>query len=463
MKIEQIINSCLSEITYFIQDSDQAIVIDPLRNPDPYIDMANNIGAEIKYVFLTHFHADFVSGHIDLAEKTGATIVCGPGALADFDFYEAKDEEIFNVGNISLKLLHTPGHTLESSSYLLLDENNKEHSLFTGDCIFIGDVGRPDLAVIPGNTDLEDLAEMLYFSIHNKILSLPDDIIIYPNHSKGSACGKNIEPETFDTLKNQIKTNYALNPNLSKHKFIELITEGLNDPPVYFKYDAILNKQIIPSFNDVLSKANKTINTDKFLELAANKDYLVVDTRSKLDFLQYGTIKNAIFIGNDGDFCNSVGNLIDDINQKIICIIDDNTDFTEIITKFAWMGYDNIIGYLEGGFSSLSELNFIIEKTKYISDLQFKDLISTDENINILDVRKQSDYEDFHIDKATNISIENFLSESHRLDQDFTYYIYCNSGYRSLIITTLLKKNGFNDVINVSAALEDIKKTLSKI
>ncbi|MDX1701120.1 MAG: MBL fold metallo-hydrolase, partial [Melioribacteraceae bacterium] len=349
MKVEQLFTGCLAEMAYYIESNGEAAIIDPLRETEPYLRMAEADNAKIKYVFLTHFHADFVSGHVDLARKAGATIVYGPNAETNFDFHLGKDNEEFQIGNIKLKLLHTPGHTMESSSYLLIDEEGNTPYVFTGDALFIGDVGRPDLAVKSGSITQEDLAGHLFDSLRNKLMTLPDDTVVYPAHGAGSACGKNMSSETFDTLGNQKKTNYALRADMTKEEFIKEVTTGLKPPPQYFPNNVRMNKNVNISIDEVLHKGTTPLDPITFKELSEQKDVLVVDTRSKLSYSEEGTVPGAWYIGIDGNFAPWVGALIKDINQKIIFIADDELRVNEIVTRFSRVGYDNTLGYLNGG------------------------------------------------------------------------------------------------------------------
>lgn len=456
MKVEQIHTTCLSEMTYYISDGGEAVVIDPLRNPAPYLKMAKDEGSTIKYIFLTHFHADFVSGHVDLAKATGAPIVYGPGAKARFDFYCAQDNEEFKVGKLRLKLLHTPGHTLESSSYLLFNEQNEEHCVFTGDCLFIGDVGRPDLAVKPGNITREYLAALLYDSLHDKLLTLPDHVIIYPNHGEGSACGKKMSAKTHDTIANQKRTNYALDGGLTKADFIDSVLEGLKPPPQYFPFNAQLNKSVTNAIGEVLDRGTLPIDPQRFKELSEDDSYLVVDTRSNENFIKEGTVPGSIYIGIDGNFAYWVGCLIEDLDQKIIFIADDNEKSYEIVNRFARVGYDNVRGFLFGGINNWLNHDFEVEKLNWISAPQFINVLSENKSVNVLDVRRASDFEVFHVEVAESYSLEYFHRFKNELDKDAAYYLYCNSGYRSLMATSIFNKMGFKNVTNVYAQFDDI-------
>ncbi len=457
MKVEQIYTACLSEMAYYISDKGEVAIVDPLRDPSPYIRMAEAENAIIKYIFLSHFHADFISGHVDLASKTGATIVYGPGAEANFDFYCGKDNEEFKIGNITLKLLHTPGHTLESSSFLLIDKKGKMPCVFTGDCLFIGDVGRPDLAVKPGSISKEYLAGLLYDSLQNKILPLPDDIIIYPNHSAGSACGKNIGIETFDTLANQKKTNYALS-KISKKVFIEKVISGLNIPPQYFPKNAIKNKNINKPIDNIIYEGTTPIEPSVFKELSEQEDFLVIDTRIKEDFITYGSVPGSLYIGAEGDFAYWLGVLITDLNQKIIFITDNETKSPEIVQRFARVGYDNIKGYLFGGITNWINYGYDLDKINSISVLDFSNRLINYKTEIILDVRKESEYNFNHIDGIKNFPLDLIHYNIDILDTDKEYILHCASGYQSLIAASVFKSKGFSKVINVLGKYEMINK-----
>lgn len=443
-------------MTYYISDNGEAAVIDPLRDPYPYIRMAESDDAIIKYIFLTHFHADFVSGHLDLAQKTGATIVYGPNAVADFDFYCAKDKEKFQIGNIFLQLLHTPGHTLESSSFLLIDEAGDTPCVFTGDCLFLDDVGRPDLATVPGSLTVKDLAGMQFDSLRSKIMTLPDDIIVYPNHGSGSSCGKNMKSSTFDTLKNQKETNYALKPDMTKEEFIMEVTTGLETPPQYFPKNAKLNKSKLKDIDDIIYQATTPLFPDKFKEFADNPEYLVIDTRNKNDFIEYGTIPGALYIGIEANFANWVGSLIENIDQKIIFIADNESNTREIATRFSRVGYDNVKGYLLGGIHNWLNYGYDLIRVSTISSTEFSKLVKGESVLNVLDVRSKSDYLTGHLEGAINFPLQHINSNIHLLDKNQQYFLYCTSGYVSLIATSILLYNDYN-VVNINGRYEELK------
>jgi len=453
MKIEQLYTKCLAEATYFIASNGEAAIIDPLREIAPYIAMAKKNAVTIKYIFLTHFHADFVSGHVDLAKETGATIVYGPTATADFEFHEGKDNEDFKLGDIRLRLLHTPGHTLESSSFLLFDELDNEHCLFTGDALFIGDVGRPDLAVSSSITK-EDLAEKLYISLHEKIMKLPDHIIIYPNHGKGSACGKNMSNETFDTLANQKKVNYALNPDLSKEEFVNQILDGLTEPPQYFPKNALMNKRVNTPIKELLSNGMTAINANRFQEYSAIEDVLFLDVRSPKEFAEKH-IYNSIFIGLDGTFAPWVGALIERINQPIILITPKGRE-EETVTRLSRIGYDNVLGYINGGVLAWEKEGL---KVNELLSLEANDIELLDEDCSFLDVRRIGEYTDSCILNADHLPLNHINISAKDRDKNKEQFVYCAGGYRSVIAISILNKLGFKNLVNINGGFTEITKS----
>lgn len=457
MKLEQIYTGCLAQGAYYVESNGEAVVIDPLREVQPYIDKANADGAKIKYVFETHFHADFVSGHIDLAQKTGATIVYGPTtAKTGFEMYVAKDNEIFNVGNIKIKVIHTPGHTMESSCFLLIDEKGDEKALFTGDTLFIGDVGRPDLAqhVISELTE-EKLAGHLFDSLQNKIIPLSDDLIVYPAHGAGSACGKNMSKETSDTLGNQKKTNYALRPGLTKDVFIKEVLHGLMPPPGYFPKNVLMNIQGYDSIDTVMERGQKALNPREF-ELIANETHaLILDTRAASTFAK-AFVPNSINIGIDGSFAVWVGTLIPDIKQEILVVADPGRE-EEIITRLARVGYDFTIGYLAGGIDAWIAAGKEVDTIPNITASEFAEIEAKNPDINILDVRKKSEYDSEHIISAENAPLD-YVNESMKMvNPNKTYYVHCAGGYRSMSFASILKSRGYENLINVDGGFKEIK------
>ena len=457
MYVEQIFTSCLAEMAYFVESNGEAAIIDPLRETQAYLDLAKQNNAKIKYIFLTHFHADFVSGQVDLAKATGATIVFGPNAKANYKFHKGKDGEIFELGNAKIKLIHTPGHTMESSSYLLIDEDGNTPYVCTGDCLFIGDVGRPDLAVKSELTEA-DLAGHLFNSLRNKIMTLPDNIIIYPNHGAGSACGKNMSSETFDTLENQKKTNYALRADMTKEEFIKEVTTGLTAPPQYFPNNVMMNKGINKNIDDILNEGTKALNLEEFKSLYSQEDVLVLDTREGAAFTKTGIIPGALWIGIEGTFAPWVGALIKDINQKIIFICEKEKE-NEVVTRLSRVGYDNTLGFLEGGMQTWINANLEIDKIGSISAEEFAKEYKSGDIKNPLDVRKNSEYISEHVLGLHNFPLDTIFDNIDELDKSNTYYIHCAGGYRSLITASILKANGFSNIIDIRGGYDAIKKT----
>jgi glyoxylase-like metal-dependent hydrolase (beta-lactamase superfamily II)/rhodanese-related sulfurtransferase len=454
MYIEQLYTNCLAEAAYYIESEGEVAIIDPLRETDPYISMAKERNAEIKYIFETHFHADFVSGHVDLAKKTGAKIVFGPKAETSFDSHIASDGETFKIGKLTLKVLHTPGHTPESSTYLLFDENGKEHCIFSGDTLFIGDVGRPDLAVKSDLTK-EDLASLLFDSLHNKIMPLPDSTIVYPAHGAGSACGKNMSSETFDTLGNQKKTNYALSKELSKEDFIEELTSGILPPPQYFPKAVQLNKNGYADIDDILKNAQINLSVDQ-VKTALAEGAIILDTRGKDDF-KAGFIPNSIFIGIDGGFAVWVGTLIENLSQAIVVIADEGRE-EEVVMRLARVGYDNCLGYLEGGINAWTADG---GKLNSVRQLAAEDLSKEShlENHQVLDVRKPSEFESEHVQDATNFPLDFINGHSGDLNKDTHYLVHCKSGYRSVVAISLLMRVGYKQFSDITGGFQAILKT----
>ena len=455
MKIEQLYTKCLSQGSYYIISDNEVAIIDPLRETNQYIEKAKKDNAKIKYVFETHFHADFVSWHVDLANKTNSTIIYGPNAETEYPIHNAKDNEEFKLGKITIKALHTPGHTLESTTYLVIDENGNNHSIFTGDTLFIGDVGRPDLAVSKNLTEI-DLAGMLYDSLRNKIMNLEGHVLVYPAHGAGSACGKNLSKETFSTLENQKKTNYALRENITKEMFVKELLEGMPPPPQYFQKNALLNKSGYKPLDKVITQSNKSIDIGQFCKLANSSEYLVLDVRHQKDFIN-GHIPNSLFIGLNGTFAPWVGTLIENIDQKILLISEKGKEI-EAITRLSRVGYDNCIGYLEGGFKSWKD-KYGEEKVESISSQSFVDNLKLN-SIKIIDVRRESEYINKHIEGANNIPLSLLSNELKNIsDTQDNYYIHCAGGYRSVIAISILKAKGIHNVIDVAGGFGSILKT----
>ena len=457
MYIEQIYTGCLAQGAYYIESEGEAAVIDPLRETSPYIAKAEERGAKIKYIFETHFHADFVSGHIDLAQKSGAKIVFGPNAETGFESHIATDGEIFEIGKIKIKVLHTPGHTPESSTYLLIDDMGKNHAIFSGDTLFIGDVGRPDLA-IKSDLTLEDLAGMLYESLHTKIMPLEDDLIVFPAHGAGSACGKKMSEETSDTLGHQKLTNYALQ-KMTKESFIQQVTEGLSEPPQYFPKNAAMNKHGYNNFDEILAKGGVPLSPEQFEEAVNSAGALMLDTRHQQSFNK-AFIPNSINISLDGQFAPWVGTLISDINQPIV-IIAEQDRIEEAVTRLSRVGYDNTLGYLEGGIESWKQAGKETDSIKSISPNELEVLLQNKQDINILDVRRQTEFEAEHIPNAVNFPLDYINYKMENLDKNKEYYVHCSGGYRSMTTASILRSRGFKHVIDIEGGFNNIKEKSS--
>jgi len=456
MKVEQIYTGCIAHAAYYIENNGEAAIFDPLREVQPYIDRAKKDNAKIKYVFETHFHADFVSGHLDLMKKAGAQIVFGPTAKPAYEAITAEDGQVFKLGNYSIKVIHTPGHTMESSCFLLIDENGKEHGIISGDTLFIGDVGRPDLAqhVIADLTE-DKLAGHLYDSLRNKIMPLADDLIVYPNHGAGSACGKNMSKETTDTLGNQKKVNYALNPNLSKDEFKKVLLSGLMPPPGYFPQNVLMNIKGYESFDDVKQKGTRALNIREFEAAANETQALIIDTRNAETFAK-GFIPNSINIGIDGNFATWVGTLIPSVKQELLIVADKGRE-EEVITRLARVGYDNALGYLKGGFNEWKTEGKETDEILSIDVDEFAKKMAS-EKLNILDVRKASEYYSEHIVDATNAPLDSINDSMTLIDKQKTYYVHCAAGYRSMIFVSILRARGFRNLINIKGGFAEIKK-----
>jgi len=455
MKIEQLYTGCLAQGAYYIESDGEVAIIDPLREIQQYIDKANANNSKIKYILETHFHADFVSGHVDLANKTGATIVFGPGASTDYDIHLATDGEELKVGKLTIKVLHTPGHTLESTTYLLIDEDGKDYAIFSGDTLFLGDVGRPDLA-IKSDLTKEDLAEMLYDSLRTKIMPLADDVIVYPAHGAGSACGKNLSKETVGVLGEQKQTNYALRADMTKAEFVKEVLNGIAPPPQYFAKNAMLNKMGYQAFDTVLKTGDIPLNPEEFETIVNQESALVLDVRSQLNYIK-GHIPNSIFIGLNGGFAPWVGALITDIKQPIVLVVPEGKS-NEAVTRLSRVGYDNTLGYLKGGIEAWKASKKEIDTLTSISAKEFADRIKTSK-INILDVRKDGEYQSSHIEDVQHFSLDYINENMNKVDKNKTYYVHCAGGYRSVIAASILKARGFNNLIDVAGGFGAIKKT----
>jgi hydroxyacylglutathione hydrolase len=456
MKIEQIYTGCLAQGAYYIESDGEAAVIDPMRESSTYIKKAEEDGTKIKYIFETHFHADFVSGHIDLAKKTGAQIVFGPGAKTEYEIHEATDGEIFELGKVKIKVLHTPGHTMESSSYLLIDENGKEEALFSGDTLFIGDVGRPDLAIKTHLTK-EDLAGYLFDSLRQKVMTLPDDLIVYPAHGAGSACGKNLSSETWDTLGHQKETNYALRAEMTRDEFIKEVTDGIMPAPQYFAKNALMNKTGYDNLDDVLKKGNVPLDVETFEAIANHEGALVLDTRSNIDFANEH-IPNSIFIGIDGSFAPWVGALIIDLKQPIILITDQGRE-EEVVIRLSRVGYDNTLGYLKGGIDAWKMAGKEVDHVRSIFATEVAEKLHSGEKINLIDVRKPGEFASEHAEDTRSLPLDFFNDNMSELDPNIEYHLYCGGGYRSIIAASILKSRGIHNLIDIAGGYEAIKKT----
>jgi len=455
MKVEQIYTGCIAHAAYYLENNGEAAIFDPLREVQPYIDRAKKDNAKIKYVFETHFHADFVSGHLDLMKHEGAEIVFGPTAKPAYKATTAEDGQVFKVGNYSVKVIHTPGHTMESTTYLLIDENGKDHGIISGDTLFIGDVGRPDLAqhVIADLTE-EKLAGHLYDSLRNKIMPLSDDLIVYPNHGAGSACGKNMSKETTDTLGHQKQVNYALNPKLTKEEFIKEILTGLVPPPGYFPQNVLLNIKGYESIDHVLRKGSRALSVIEFEAAANETQAVIIDTR-KSQVFNKGFIPNSVNIGIDGSFATWVGTLIPSVKQELLIVADPGRE-AEVITRLARVGYDNAIGYLKGGFDAWTEANKDIDQIHSISAQELAELTKKG-SINIIDARKASEYNSEHVLDAMNAPLDFINDSMTKIDKNKTYYVHCASGYRSMVFISILKARGYHNLIDVAGGFNAIK------
>ena len=456
MKVEQIYTGCIAHAAYYLESEGEAAIFDPLREVQPYIDKAEADNAKIKYVFETHFHADFVSGHLDLAKKTGAQIVYGPTAKPGFEAIVAEDGQVFKVGAYTVKVIHTPGHTMESTTYLLIDENGKEHGIITGDTLFIGDVGRPDLAqhVIADLTQ-EKLANYLFDSLRNKIMPLSDDLIVYPNHGAGSACGKKMSTETTDTLGNQKKTNYALRADMTREEFIDELLTGLTTPPGYFPKNVLMNIQGYESLDKVMERGKKALDTEAFEIVANETNALILDTR-KPEIFAKGFIPNSINIGLDGNFAMWVGEMIPDIKQEILIIAEQGRE-EEAIIRLSRVGYDHSIGYLDGGFETWMNAGKEIDTVDRMTAGEFEKAYN--EKPIILDIRKKSEYDAEHVVDALNIPLNEINQHLSEIPKDKPFILHCAGGYRSMIASSILKSRGYTNFKDVDSGFSGIKST----
>ncbi|MGH1339033.1 MAG: MBL fold metallo-hydrolase [Aureispira sp.] len=456
MNIEQIYTGCLAQGAYYIKDGKEAVIIDPLREVAPYLERAERDGVTIKYILETHFHADFVSGHVTLAEKTGAPIIYGPNANPSFEAHIAKDGEEFQVGALTLRVLHTPGHTLESTTYLLLDQEGKEKAIFTGDTLFLGDVGRPDLAQKIGSLTQDDLAGMLYDSLRNKIMPLPDEVTVYPAHGAGSACGKNMMKQTVDTLGNQKEMNYALQVDLTKEQFIKEVTDGLTAPPKYFPLNVALNKTGYASIDNVLAQGTTPLSADALEEAANEQGALVLDVRTAGDFAA-GHIPNSIFIGLSGSFAPWVGELIVDVQQPLVLVVEEGKE-KEAITRLSRVGFDNTLGFLQGGLAAWKTAGKSVSTLQSVAPEVFEaDYPAFKEQV--FDVRKPSEFNSQHITTAHNTPLSTLNEYLEAFPKEAPFYIHCAGGYRSVIAASILLSRGIENPINVEGGFKKIKET----
>ncbi|GJN63278.1 MBL fold metallo-hydrolase [Elizabethkingia anophelis] len=454
MKVEQIYTGCLAQGAYYIVSQGESVIIDPLREVRPYLDKLQQDNAKLKYILETHFHADFVSGHVDLSDKTGASIVYGPTAKPEFEAIIAKDEEIFEIGDIKIKVLHTPGHTMESSCYLLIDEKGKETALFSGDTLFLGDVGRPDLAQKGKDLTQEDLAGMLYDSLMNKIIPLSDEITVYPAHGAGSACGKNMQKETVDTLGNQKKTNYALNQP-DKASFIKEVTEGLTPPPGYFAMNVAMNKKGYESFDQVLEHGLKPLSAEAFEAMADETGALILDTRPAAEFHK-GFIPQSVNIGVKGDFAPWVGAMIVDVKQPLLLVTDEGSE-EEVITRLSRVGFDNVVGYLKGGLSAWQSAGKETDSVERITPEEFAQRYT--EDAKIIDVRKEGEYAAEHIAEAYSRPLAYINTWIKDIDPKEHFFLHCAGGYRSMIAASILQARGYRNFTEVEGGFGKIKLT----
>jgi len=457
MIVKQLYTGCLFQGAYYIESNGEAAVIDPLREVTEYLSLAKSSNSKIKYIFETHFHADFISGHLTLSKKTNSPIIFGPKANPSFDCIIASDNQVFKIGDVSITVTHTPGHTLESTCYLLKDENDKPYCLFTGDTLFLGDVGRPDLAQKSLNITKEELAGTLYDSIQNRISVLPDDILIYPAHGAGSACGKNMMKETVDTLGNQKIVNYALNGSLSRTEFVKELTNDLPNPPIYFPSNVKLNQEGYDDFELILKNSLNPLNVDKFKDLMSLKDVIILDVRNQNDFRK-GFVPGSIFIGLKGSFAPWVGSIIKDINTKLLLVCDKGFE-EEAILRLSRVGFDNCLGYLDGGINSWTSHNSF----DVIESISADDLSKTIESISLIDVRKTGERSNGYLLNSKHITLDSFQDDLTKIDIKNKHYIHCAGGYRSMIACSILKRNGYSAVVDVKGGFSSIRNSNFKI
>jgi len=455
MKIEQIYTGCLAQGAYYIESKGEAAIIDPLREVDPYIQKAADHKAVIKYVFETHFHADFVSGHVTLSKATGAPIIYGPTANPSFDAIIAEDGQEFKLGDITIKVLHTPGHTMESTTYLLRDANGKDHAIFSGDTLFLGDVGRPDLAQKAAHMTQEELAGMLFDSLRNKIMPLADDVIVYPAHGAGSACGKNMMKETVDTLGNQKKMNYALRADMSKEEFVQEVTEGLLPPPKYFPLNVKMNKEGYADIKEVIEKGTTMLSPEAFEVAANDTGAVVLDVRHENEFVK-GHIPRSIFIGLDGDFAPWVGALIADVQQPILLVTPEGRE-EEAVTRLSRVGFDNTLGILKGGFEAWKKAGMEVDSISSITAEEMRSKLEK-EPVPVMDVRRESEYKSEHVKDAGNYPLDFINDHLAEFPKDQTFMVHCAGGYRSVIAASILKSRGIHNLVDIAGGFKAIKE-----
>jgi len=456
MKIEQIYTGCIAQAAYYLESNGEAAIFDPLREVQPYLDRAKKDNAKIKYIFETHFHADFVSGHLDLAQKSDGEIVFGPTANPEFKSIIATDNQEFEIGNYKVKAIHTPGHTLESTCYLLLDENGKDYGIITGDTLFIGDVGRPDLAqALVEDLTQEKLAAYLFDSLRNKIMPLADDLIVFPSHGAGSACGKNMSKETTDTLGNQKRTNYALRADMTKDEFIKELLDGLGLPPAYFPQNVMLNIKGYDSLDSIIKKSNIGLTPKEFEAVANQSDVVVLDVRHENDFVK-AHIPNSIFIGIQGNFAPWVGSMLRDVNQKLLLVIPEGKE-EETIMRLSRVGFDHVLGYLKDGIEAWKEAGFETDSIHSISPSDFANKLNSKSIV--VDARKPGEYEAEHVENAINIPLDTINENFQRIPKGDDFFLHCAGGYRSVIMASILKSRGIHNLINIEKGMSGIKQT----
>ena len=456
MEVKQIYTGCLAQGAYYIESNGEAAIVDPLREVQPYIDLANERGATIKYVLETHFHADFVSGHLTLSEKTGAPIVFGPNATPDFDTHMATDGERLTLGDVEIEVLHTPGHTMESTTYLLRNEDGDPHAMFTGDTLFLGDVGRPDLAQ-KSELTIEDLAGHLYDSLRNKLMTLPDDTIVYPGHGAGSACGKNMSKETVGTLGDQKANNYALRVDMTKEEFVKEVTDGLLPPPGYFPMNVALNKRGYDSIDRVMERGTQALSPEDFEAVANETEAVMLDIRSTAEFVERH-IPRSTFIGLAGGFAPWVGAMIVDVKQPILLVANDD-QIEEAITRLSRVGFDNVLGYLEGGLDAWVKAGKDTDDIQTVDAEAFASVLNATPEAKVVDVRKDGEFQSEHVENAIHASLEYLANNMHLIPKDEPFYLHCAGGYRSLIAHSMLKARGYHNAIDVLGGFNAIRAT----